>query len=103
MRFLKWSIILAVALVILESNVWCPHILKGNELGLVRGSFCCDGSKVPDEGSKTCTSECDGDKYDSCKTGDHPRGCYCMGVTNKCGKTQQGDPCGGDVCGWCTP
>lgn len=103
MRFLKWSIILAVALVILESNVWSPHILKGNELELVRGSSCCNGSQKPDTDSKTCSSECDGSKYDQCKTGSSSEGCYCIGVMDKCGQTEDEEDCGGSVCGECTP
>jgi hypothetical protein len=102
-RFLKWSIILAVALVILKSNAWYPHILKGNELKLVRGSCDCEGSKKPDKDAGNCSSNCSGTTYDKCKTGSSSEGCYCIGVNDKCGQTAQEEDCGGEVCGSCTP
>lgn len=99
---LLFRLVIGIALIVLVSAAWNPYILEGKELGYTRGA-CCQRGKKPDTGALECSDDCSGTTYDRCKTGSSSDGCYCILIGNKCGKTEDEEPCGGNGCGSCTP
>lgn len=93
---------IAIVLVVLVSAAWKPHILKGKELLLVRGSSC-TGSRTCED--HDCPSGCTLKKDETCtKIAPSTTGCWQVSNGSACGTIEStGKPCGGYGCSGCNP